>query len=167
VRVCSCAQRSVTRHGGHVATDEEVEIHRALRDAQNQYVYFLLGVAGAAIALAINATRASELSWSQLPLGAAVLAWGLSFYFGCRNRTLSTASLGANLALFDVRAGRHPATGGDPVRKAAGAEILRGIFEDHSSKANRAWQLQFWFLVGGAVLYVAWHVLEMYLRTAA
>jgi hypothetical protein len=147
-----------------MATDGELELHRALRDAQNQYVYFLLGIAGAAIALAVTETRGLALSWSQVPLGAAVVAWALSFYFGCRNRTWATASLGTNTAILDVKAGRHPVSGTNPAAIAVGLQTLNGIFEDQSNHANNSWKLQFRFLVAGAFLYVVWHVLEMYLR---
>lgn len=149
-----------------MATDEEIEIHRALRDSQNQYVYFLLGAAGAAIALVINQTRGAALSWSQIPLGAAVLAWGLSFYFGCRNRTWVAAGLRTNTAIFEVQAGRHPVSGTNLQAIAVGLDKLREIFEDQSNHAKRFFNLQFRFLIAGAVLYLVWHVLEMYLRSA-
>jgi hypothetical protein len=148
-----------------MTTDAELEIHRALRESQNKHTYFLLAVVGAAIALVINQTQSASLSWSQLPLAAAVLAWALSFLFGYRNRAYVSSGLHTNAALFNVNAGRHKLAGTNPEAIQVARETLNEIFEDQSSKANRFANLQFRFLVAGAILYVAWHVLEMYLRT--
>lgn len=147
-----------------MTTDAELEIYRALRESQNKHTYFLLAVVGAAIALAVNQTQGASLSWSQLPLAAAVLAWALSFLFGCRNRAYVSSGLYTNAALFEVNAGRHKLAGINPEAIQVARETLHDIFEDQSSKANRFANLQFRFLITGAVLYVAWHVLEMYLR---
>lgn len=57
------------------------ELYRAHRTAQDKYTYFILAAAGAAIAFALNQTHDATLSWFKLPLGAAVLCWGLSFFF--------------------------------------------------------------------------------------
>lgn len=148
-----------------MTTDAELEIHRALRESQNKYTYFLLAVVGAAIALVVNQTQGTSLDWSQLPLAAAVLAWALSFFFGCRNRAYVSSGLSTNVAIFDVNAGRHKLVGTNPDAIQFALKTLHEIFEDQSNKANRFANLQFRFLVAGAVLYVAWHVFEMYLWT--
>jgi hypothetical protein len=145
--------------------DEEIELHRALRDTQHQQVYFLLGAAGAAIALALNQTRDAALHWAHIPLALAIIAWGLSFYFGCMNRKWVAAGLHSNAGLYDVHAGRHPAVGQNREAMAYADGLLRGIFEDQSNKAKSTFSLQFNFLVGGAAFYLAWHVLQMYLRS--
>jgi len=150
-----------------VSDDGEMEIYRTLRDTQSRYVYFLLGVAGAAIAFAVTQTREAALSWSQVPLGAAVVLWAASFYAGCRNIVWVTAGLRANAELLDVNAGRSKITGTNLQAIHAAREQLHGIFEEHSARANSNYRRQFRFLVAGAVAYVGWHVLEMYLRAVA
>ena len=150
--------------GTAMGADEEIELHRALRDTQHQQVYFLLGAAGAAIALAVNQTHDAALSWSQIPLGLAVISWGLSFYFGCMNRKWVAAGLHSNATLYDVHAGRNPIAGTNPAAVDYASGVLRGIFEDQSNHAKDAFDLQFKLLVSGAVLYLIWHVLQMYLR---
>jgi len=146
-------------------TDAEIEIHRALRESQNKHTYFLLAVVGAAIALVVNQTQGASLSWSQLPLAAAMLSWALSFLFGCLNRAYVSSGLRTNAGLFEVNTGRQKLAGTNPEAIQVARETLYEIFEDQSSKANRYANRQFRFLVVGAVLYVAWHVFEMYLRT--
>ena len=145
--------------------EKELEIYRALRESQNKHTYFLLAVVGTAIALVVKQTQGASLSWSQLPLLAAVLAWALSFLFGCLNRAYVSSGLHTNAALLEVNAGRQNLAGTNPEKIQVARETLRDIFEDQSKKANRFANLQFRLLVIGAILYVAWHILEMYLRT--
>ena len=61
-----------------------------------------------------------------------------------------------------MKAGDNPNFPPDPRLVAAISEDL----EAESRKAGRygIWQLNFLFL--GAILYIVWHVAEMYLRTA-
>jgi len=146
-------------------TDKELEIYQALRELQNKHTYFLLAVVGAAMALVVKQTQGESLSWSQLPLAAALLPWALSFFFGCRNRAYVGSGLRTNAALLEVNAGRNNLAGTNPEAIQVARETLRDIFEDQSKKANRCANLQFRLLVFGGILYVAWHILEMYLRT--
>jgi hypothetical protein len=59
------------------------EVYKQHREVQNQYTFCLLAASGAAIAFAVNQTQNAVISWSMIPLGAAVLCWGISFYCGC------------------------------------------------------------------------------------
>lgn len=144
--------------------DAEFEVFRALREAQNKYTYFLLAAAGAAIGLAVNQTRDVSVALPQVPLALAVLCWGLSFFFGCRNLAYVNSGLYANADLFRVQRGKHPLVGTDLDKILAASEGIREAVKHNSNWANRFSHRQFRFLVAGAVLYVVWHVLEMVLR---
>ena len=149
----------------NMTTNERLDIHHALREVQNKYTYFLLAVVGAAIALVINQTKDATLKWPQLPLAAAVLSWALSFFFGCRNLSYIKAGLRTNAALLDAKAGLNELVGTNPEAFKIADKTLRKIFEDQSKQANFFANMQFRFLIAGAVLYVVWHIFEMYLRT--
>ena len=84
------------------------EVYRQLRTAQDKYTYFLSAATGAAIALVINQTQGSTLTWSQAPLAVAVLCWGLSFFFGCRHLEYVSSNLYANAEFLKVQSGEHP-----------------------------------------------------------
>jgi hypothetical protein len=147
--------------------DSALEVYRALRDAQTRYTYFLLAAAGAAIGLAVNQTQTARLTWSQMPLGAAALSWGLSFFFGCRHLAYVASSLYSNVELLRVESGQHPELGQHPQVIAAASQGIWQAIETNSNRANRLGQWQFRLLIAGAILYVAWHVVEMYLRRVA
>ena len=148
-----------------MASESEREVYRALRDAQTRYTYFLLAAAGAAIAFAVKQTESSVLSWSQLPLAAAVAAWALSFFFGCRHQAYISSTLFANVALLQMESGRHPAAlGAHPQAVAAASAGIREAAERNAKDASRFADWQFRALVMGAILYIAWHVVGMYQR---
>ena len=147
-------------------SDESLrEIYRQLRISQNKYSYFILAAAGAAIAFAINQTQGSSISYSQIPLTVAVLCWGLSFFFGCRQLAYVSSTLLANAELLKVESGRHKQVGEHPQRMAATSQGIREAIEYNSNHANCLAHMQFRFLIAGAIMYIAWHVLEMWLRT--
>lgn len=147
-----------------MADDNIREVYRQLRVAQDKHTYFLLTAAGAAIALTVNQTQGSALSWSQAPLAAAVLCWGLSFFFGCRHLHYVNSTLYSNAELLKVESGEHPEVGRHPPIMAAASEGIRQAIESNSERANRLGHMQFRFLITGAVFYIAWHIFEMWLR---
>jgi len=66
-----------------------------------------------------------------------------------------------------VEGGRHPHTGKHPQIIAAAAEGIRSAMISNNERASRFGHWQFRLLVAGAIFYVGWHVLEMYLRAAS
>jgi len=145
--------------------ESEREVYKALRTGQEKYNYFLLAAAGAAIGFALTQTQNTLISWSKLPLALGVLCWGISFFCGCRHAAYVNAILYANGDLLKVEDGRHPSVGMHPQMMAAASGGIRQAIEGNSERASRYAHGQFRFLVTGAVLYVVWHVLEMYLRS--
>jgi hypothetical protein len=143
--------------------DESFELFRAHRDAQTRYTYFLLAAAGGGIALAVNQTTGHQVAWSQLPLAIAVLSWGMSFFCGCRYAGYVLSILYDNSALLRVQEGRHPLSGDHPEAIAIGSGVIRKNMELKNDSASRWARSQFGFLVSGAMFFVAWHVLQMFL----
>jgi hypothetical protein len=146
---------------------KQIELSRQLRTAQDKYIYFLLAASSAGVALAINQTRDALISWSMVPLGFAVLAWGLSFFFGCRHLAFVASNLYANFDLLKVQSGLHPAAGTHPEVIAAAAEGIRSAIESNSREASRLARWQFRSLIVGALFYLCWHITEMTMRTIA
>lgn len=145
--------------------ENEREVYKALRTGQDKYAYFLLAAAGAAIGFALTQTQTATISWSKLPLGLGVLAWGMSFFCGCLHLNYVNAVLFANADLLKVEDGRHPLVGRHPQMMMAASEGIRSAIETNSNRGGAYARWQFRFLVMGAASYVGWHVLEMYLRS--
>jgi hypothetical protein len=126
-------------------SEAQHEVFKHLLEGQNKYAYFLLTAAGGAVALAVNQTQGAVLKWSQLPLGAAVLCWGLSFFFGARHLLYINASLSTNLALLGIESGLDPRLGPHPHPQViqAASEGVRDAFESNAKRANTYGKMQF------------------------
>lgn len=148
-----------------MSNDAEKVLFEAHRTGQDKYTYFLLAGAGAAIGFAVTRTSDAVMSWSQVPLALAVVAWGLSFFFGCRQIAYVQSVLYSNSELIRVNEGRHPMAGNHPEAMAIGRESLSKALDRHNNRASLFARWQFYMLVAGGVLYVLWHALEMYLRS--
>lgn len=145
--------------------EQQLEVYRQHRAAQEKYVYFLLAAVGAAIALVVTQTQGAKVAWSQWPLAVAVLLWGLSFYFGCKHLGYVESTLFANAELLRVQAGEHPRVGNHPQLIQAASEGIRSAIESNSGWSSRFVRWQFRSFVLASVSYVGWHVYEMWLRT--
>jgi hypothetical protein len=139
----------------------KLELLRLHRAASDKYVYFLLAASGAAIAFALNQTNDAALSRSQIPLAVAVLCWGLSFFFGCLQLSESARLTHENYQFIRLQRGEHPDFPSDPQLIAEIGKSLRQRVEQSGRYA--VWQ--FLLLIAGALFYMAWHGIEMYLRT--
>ena len=135
--------------------DTRMQLQEAHREALDKYTYFLLAGAGAAIGFALNQTHDVTLSWSKLPLGVAVLCWGLSFYFGCRHTSMVIEVIHRTYHFESMRPRLDPTT----------VEEILYQRNNYARKAGRNQVRQFGFLIAGAVLYIFWQILEMALRT--
>lgn len=147
-----------------MSNEAQREVFRVLRESQSKYTYFLLAAAGAAIGFSLSQTKEVSLAWSQVPLGLAVLLWGVCFFCGCRHLAYVNSALYANAVLLKIESGQHPEVGNHPQRMQAASEGVRNAIEQNSESANRLGHWQFRSLVAGAVFYIIWHVLEMYFR---
>lgn len=150
-----------------MSDDQQLELYKSHRAAQDKYDFFLLAAAGAAIGFALTQTKSSSLAVTQAPLGLAVLLWGLSFYLGCQHLLGVHATMWTNSQLLEVKAGRHPLSGRNPQLVVASVEIINEMLEKQGNRTGRLARWQFTTLILGAVSYIVWHVLEMYLRTTA
>lgn len=150
-----------------MADDALIEIHRQHRTGQDKYTYFLLAVTASAVAFAVQKTAGLKITYSLIPLGAAVLLWGLSFYFGVKNLLWIQTSIYANYSLLQLQTGVHPEQPDHPQMLEAAIQGVKSALESNVNKAQFYGVWQFRLLIAGAILFVVWHVLEMVLRTYA
>lgn len=147
-------------------SDEDMrDLSKTFRTSQEKYMYFQLAVTGAAIAFALDQTNQSSLKPTHMLLGFAVLSWGISFFFGCIFLKYNMSTLYANVDFLKIKSGHHPDVGSDPQMIAAASEGVRQAIETNSDRAGKYWQWQFRLMIFGAIIYISWHVLEMYMRS--
>jgi hypothetical protein len=134
------------------------DLRQALIAGQDKYTHFLLATAAAAIAFSVQRTSDVAAAWSQLPLATAVGLWGYSFWCGCR-RLESIIHINA----MTIDWGLEPTILGRPHTDEENARQQRRMMAA-GEVAGRHWRHQFQSLIAGGGLFVAWHILEMFLR---
>jgi hypothetical protein len=144
-----------------------LELHKQHREGQSKYTYFLLAVAASAVAFAVQKTSGTKLAWPMTPLGLAALSWGLSFYCGCKNLLWVQTAIYANYSLLQLKNGIHPEQPPHPHLLQAAEEGVRLAIKTNIEGAEFHGKWQFRLLILGGVLFLAWHVLDMVLRTYA
>jgi hypothetical protein len=147
-----------------VTPDTELELYRQHRTGQEKYAYFLLAAAASGIALVVRVTAGATLHWSLIPLATAVVAWGASFFFGCRYLQCGHVVARKNIELLQAERGAHP-LGRGPAGNQAMAQIVRDSIQKDVTTSGKSSRNQFRFLVSGAVFFIMWHVLEIVLRS--
>ncbi len=124
-----------------------------------------MAIAASAIAFSIQKVENRIFEWSLLPLGFAILSWGISFYFGCKHILYKTSSLSINYELYRTADGRSNDIPNDPKFVNMKMEVLRSSFETNSKKASKYGNRQFKLVVLGGIFFILWSIIEMYLRT--
>ncbi|MPS30529.1 MAG: hypothetical protein E2576_14455 [Alcaligenaceae bacterium] len=142
------------------------QLHQQHITHLQKHTYFLMASAGACLGFAITQTSTAMLAWPHVPLGIAVLAWGLSVWCGCKFNDRLGLTLYANFGLLEaqqrVLRGQMPAEYG-----ASAVSTIRDAAEGHSDMAAQFGLWQFRLFVWGIIAFLVWHVWTMWLRVPA
>jgi hypothetical protein len=147
--------------------EQFVEVYRQFQESQRKYAYFLLTVAGAGIALAINSTQDAQISMSQVPVLIAVILWGLSFFCGCKYLNIQGELLRSNSVLLVIKCGDHPEIPATPQNVQLAEKAFGEHFEKRSNSGGAWGKYQLKLIFYGSLFYIEWHVLEMLNRSIA
>jgi hypothetical protein len=145
-------------------SDIERELYRVHRETQNKYVYFLLAAVGAALGFALAQTKDQSLGFSHIILFIALLSWGLSFYFGCKQLQKIMGAMYENMELLEVNKGEHPLVGNNPNAIAHMRKFIKNRLEKASEEASLYGNKQFEYFIVGSFIYILWHVFEMLIK---
>ncbi len=139
------------------------EIQRQFRQQQEKYVYYILALTVSAIGFGIYKTSGLPLKWSQIPLGLSVICWSISIFFGLNFLKYVIGNLYLNNEYFEILAGINPDFGNTTWQIEANIEGLKLAMKSDEKTAEKYfdWQGKLFFI--GVVLFILWHILEMYL----
>ncbi|KEO72941.1 hypothetical protein [Anditalea andensis] len=142
--------------------EEQREIQRQFRQQQEKFVYNLIALSVTAIGFSIYKTTGQPLKWIQLPLGTAILCWGLSIFCGLSLLKYVISTLYANNTYFDIIQGRNSEIGNHPQKIEAATSGVKQAMDINSNRASSysKWQERLFYL--GIVLFLVWHITEMY-----
>lgn len=144
----------------------QFNIQQEFREKQEKYVYYLIAISVSAIGFSVYNTQKHELNTSLIPLAFAVTSWSVSIFFGLKFLKYVISILYANSGYFDIIEGRHPDLGNNPELIKAGLKGYKEALEINCKRMGRyfAWQGYLFYL--GIVMFLIWHIFEMYLRTS-
>jgi hypothetical protein len=135
------------------------------RTVQDQFTYFLLATAAAALAFAVQKTLDMKFTWSMIPLAGAVGCWGLSFFFGCKHLGSLREMLWNNAEYLQLQEGDHSRQPSHPQERLIAIDVMRQATYKGSARSGTYSALQFRTMILGGALFIGWHVYEMYLRS--
>lgn len=145
--------------------EEQSELLKQFRQQQEKYVYYIIALCVTGIGFSVVKTTGLPLKWTQIPLASAVLSWGLSIHCGLKFMRYTISTLYANKTYLDILQGKHPKAGNHPQLIQAAAEGVIQAMEFNSDRAMKLSQWQNRLFYFGIILFIAWHVIEMYYTT--
>jgi hypothetical protein len=125
------------------------KLQEQIHGTREKYAYFLLTAAGACIGYAVEKVAGFSLEWKLAALGLSLIAWAISFWFGCRAIKRNEYGLRYNHARLTAAR--------SPMDKVALDSLMSD--EAGASASSSRWQFRF-FVLGGAA-FVAWRFLEL------
>jgi hypothetical protein len=143
--------------------ETKTELYRQIRTHEDKYTYFLLAVAGSAIAFSIQQVHDRPFSFGLIPLAISILIWGISFYFGCRNLQFVSINLVNEFELYRIFKGEfdnfvdfpeYQKLSNHPDFIEAASKGLKNAMVEINSKIFKYSQRQFYLLISGAICYI-------------
>ncbi len=140
----------------------EIELYKQHSNKQEKYVYYIIALSVASIGFSVHKTTGVGLDCVKIPLGIAIVCWGLSIYCGLRFLKYVLSNVYANIDLNKISEGRHSKIGTNiHLIEAASSGILEGMNDNgNAMKRLSKWQELFFYF--GIIFFLTWHILEMY-----
>jgi ABC-type transport system involved in multi-copper enzyme maturation permease subunit len=148
-----------------IMSEIQFNIQQEFREKQEKYIYYLIALSVSAIGFSIYKTENQSLTYSQIPLALAVIFWSVSIFCGLKFLKYVINNLYANNDYFEITKGRHPSIGNNPDLIKSGIKGFQEAMEINSKAMKRYFKFQSYLFYFGIILFIVWHVLEMYLKT--
>jgi hypothetical protein len=139
--------------------DVQFNLQQEYREKQEKYVYYLIALSVSAIGFSIYKTDNQSLTFSQIPLGIAILSWSISIFCGLKFLKYIISNLYANNAYFEIIKENN--------QDSINAKIkgFRKAMKINSKSMSIYFKIQGFLFYFGILLFIVWHIIEMYLKT--
>lgn len=143
----------------------QFNIQQEFREKQEKYVYYLIALSVSAIGFSIYRTENQSLSYSKIPLALAVISWGISIFCGLKFLKYVISNLYANNGYYEIIKGRHPDLGNDAALIECGVKGVIEAMGTNGKEMKKYFKFQGYLFYSGIILFIVWHIIEMYLKT--
>ncbi|MDP2174625.1 MAG: hypothetical protein Q8K70_01805 [Bacteroidota bacterium] len=134
--------------------ESQKETQKQYLEMQYKYIYYIGALSVASIGFAVQQTLEQPIKLSQIPLGIAIIFWGLSIFKGFKFLELM-------LKIHEIQFGyNHTA-----IKVGFITDEFNKLFEDMTktpmSKAKNNHKYSFTLFILGCVLFILWRIIEM------
>lgn len=137
------------------------DLQKQHQENQEKYTYFMLAVASACIAYAIEKAIGVPLTLCLSLVALSVFFWSASFYCGCKCANTVQALVRANSNLLSLYAGNQELQSDQPELLAAALSGVRKAIDTNMKRAKFLNDWQFKFFVIGGVFFGVWRITEI------
>ncbi|MFQ2043621.1 hypothetical protein [Aeromonas veronii] len=144
--------------------ENEVELIKMYKAAQEKYIYFLMAAAGSGIGFAIVQTKVEKLAYHHALWGLSVVLWALSFLCGLQFIEHLNSTTFQNANYLGLKRDLSNCT--IEQRKSLAADVhavYQSTMDRHQQSMEFFGKWQMYLLLSGALCYVVWHIYKMYL----
>lgn len=142
--------------------EEQIEIQKQFRQQQEKFVYYIIALSVTSIGFSVYKTIGLPLKLIQIPLGIAVVSWGLSIFCGFNFLKYSISTLFSNNEYYNILGGKNQEVGNN-IHMINAAKIgITKAMNYNSKKANLFFNWLQYLFYSGIISFLTWHLLEMY-----
>lgn len=145
--------------------EEQKEIKREFNQRQEKYVYYIIALAVSSIGFSIYRTNGQTLKLTQIPLGIAILCWGVSIFCGLKFLQYSISILYSNYHYFEIINGNDSDIGSNDENIKIGVDAFKKAMNINVEVAGKYFNWQGILFYLGIVFFIVWHIVEMYFNT--
>ncbi|ESU20212.1 hypothetical protein FEDK69T_30270 [Flavobacterium enshiense DK69] len=146
-------------------SETRFEIQKEFRERQEKYVYYLIALSVSAIGFSIFKTDNQTLNIYQIPLAIAVICWSVSIFCGLKFLKYVISSLYNNNSYFEIINGKDPKVGNNLEKIEISIEAFKEAWKINANSMKRYFTWQGYLFYTGIILFIVWHIIEMYFRT--
>ncbi len=147
-----------------MADQVQLNIIEQHRNQSTKLIYYIIALAVASIGFSVSQTMGYSLSFSQIPLGLAVLCWGISIYLGLTYLNSSLHILLLNDEAINCKKGNIRLKDGKKILSPDEAHIK--LMNDANKESDRCAKYPYdqrMLLYVGIISFLIWRIIEMYL----
>lgn len=146
--------------------NERLEFQKSFVERQQKFIYYIIALCVTAIGFSIHSTSGKELSYSQIPLGLAILLWSISIYWGFLSLKAIINYLKNMNEGFERMLGSYKGMEfGDSSYSSLSETREYKFAQKEKAKSAFNFKVQEVSFLLGVLAFIIWHVLEMYLRS--
>ena len=141
-------------------SEESNILYIKLRDSQEKYIYYLLGITVIAIGFIITNNQNIKLIPISIPIGIAIIFLSISFFSGLIHIEYINNAIAVNIKMLKIEAGEDPDFSHNSQYSKAAVVKIRKVFNFKIKKSNIYRWVQNILMITGMLSYFVFIILK-------